>query len=134
MFHLVGHAEIAAMKPSAFLINVSRGAIVDETAVLKALQERRIAGVGLDVYSREPLSRAGHPLSPLFDMDNVILLPHLTFFTNEAMERLERETLERCFEILNGREVRVKSHDTRLRGQTHGVFFGPEQNQRVSTT
>ena len=54
---LVGHEEIAAMKPSAFLINVSRGAIVDEAALLDALQERRIAGAGLDVYSQEPLSR-----------------------------------------------------------------------------
>ncbi len=131
--HLVGRAEIAAMKPSAFLINVSRGAIVDEAALLDALQERRIAGAGLDVYSQEPLSRTGHPLSPLFDMENVIVLPHLTFFTNEAMERLERETLERCFEILDGREVLMKSHDPRLRGQTHGVIFGSEKNQRAST-
>ena len=130
---LVGHEEIAAMKPSAFLINVSRGAIVDEAALLDALQERRIAGAGLDVYSREPLTRTGHPLSPLFDMENVIVLPHLTFFTNEAMERLERETLERCFEILDGREVLMKSHDPRLRGQTHGVIFGSEKNQRAST-
>ena len=130
--HLVGRAEIAAMKPSAFLINVSRGALVDEAALLEALQERRIAGAGLDVYSREPLARTGHPLSRLFDMDNVIALPHLTFFTNEAMERLERETLERCFEILQGRDVLVKSHDPRLRGQTHGVVFGSEPDQRES--
>jgi D-3-phosphoglycerate dehydrogenase len=127
--HLVGRAEIAAMKPSAFLINVSRGALVDEAAMFEALQEQRIAGAGLDVYSQEPLTRTGHALSPLFDMDNVILLPHLTFFTNEAMERLERETLERCFEILDGRKVLVKSHDPRLRVQTHGVFFGSEKDQ-----
>jgi D-3-phosphoglycerate dehydrogenase len=62
-------------------------------------------------------------------MDNVILLPHLTFFTNEAMERLERETLERCFEILDGRKVLVKSNDPRLREQTHGVFFGSGKDQ-----
>ena len=124
--HLVGPAEIAAMKPSAFLINVSRGAIVDETALLDALQERRIAGAGLDVYGREPLSRTGHPLSRLYDMDNVIVLPHLTFFTDEAMERLERETLARCLEILEGRDVLVKSRDPRLRGQTHGVFFSSD--------
>ncbi len=127
--HLVGRAEIAAMKPSAFLINVSRGAIVDEAAMFDALQERRIAGAGLDVYSREPLSRTGHSLSPLFDMGNVILLPHLTFFTNEAMERLERETLERCFEILDGHDVLVKSYDPRLRAQSHGVVFNSENNQ-----
>ncbi len=124
--HLIGRAEIAAMKPSAFLINVSRGAIVDEVTLLEVLREGRIAGAGLDVYSREPLSLAGHPLSDLFEMENVILLPHLTFFTNEAMERLERETLERCFEVLQGRKVLVKSHDPRLRAQAHGVTFSPD--------
>jgi D-3-phosphoglycerate dehydrogenase len=56
-------------------------------------------------------------------MDNVILLPHLTFFTHEAMERLELETLERCREVLEGRPVTVKSPDPRLRAQTTGVRF-----------
>jgi len=121
--HLVSAAEIGAMKPSAFLINVSRGAIVDEAALLAALHEGRIAGAGLDVYSQEPLTRQGHPLSSLFDMKNVLLLPHLTFFTEEAMARLERETLERCAELLDGRDVLVKSEDPRLRSQTHGVRF-----------
>ena len=74
-----------------------------------------IAGVGLDVFSQEPLTKAGHPLSRLFQMPNVLLSPHLTFYTTEAMHRLEVETLERCFEILEGREVVVKSEDPRLR-------------------
>jgi D-3-phosphoglycerate dehydrogenase len=56
-------------------------------------------------------------------MDNVILSPHLTFFTDEAMERLEAETLERCFEVLEGRPVLVKSADPRLVSQTAGVRF-----------
>jgi len=64
-------------------------------------------------------------MSALFEMDNVILFPHLTFYTQEAMARLEQETLARCFEILEGRPVLVKSHDPRLRAQTHGVVFGP---------
>ena len=68
--------------------------------------------------AQEPLSREGHPLSALYAMDNVILFPHLTFFTREAMQRLEDETLERCREILSGRPVLVKSRDPRLRGQT----------------
>jgi D-3-phosphoglycerate dehydrogenase len=58
-------------------------------------------------------------------MDNVILTPHLTFYTQEAMTRMERETLERCFEILSGRPVLIKSRDPRLRAQTHGVVFAP---------
>lgn len=118
---LVGEAELRAMKPSAFLVNVSRGAIVDEAALLAALREKRIAGAALDVYGREPLSRTGHPMSALYAMDNVILFPHLTFYTREAMQRLEEETLERCFEILDGRPVLVKSRDPRLRAQRHGV-------------
>ncbi len=120
---LIGANEFAAMKPSAFLINVSRGAIVDEAALLRALQQRRIAGAALDVYSQEPLVKAGHPLSALYAMDNAIVFPHLTFFTREAMQRLEQQTLERCFEILAGRPTHVKSHDPRLRAQRHGVRF-----------
>lgn len=113
--HLIGAAEIAAMKPKAFLINVSRGAIIDEVALIAALERGEIAGAGLDVYSHEPLAQSGHPLSRLYEMDNVILSPHLTFYTAEAMRRLEDETLERCFEILEGREVLMKSTDPRLR-------------------
>ena len=120
---LIGVRKLAAMKPSAFLVNVSRGAIVDEAALLRALQERRIAGAALDVYSQEPLAKADHPLSALYAMDNAVLFPHLTFFTREAMQRLEEETLERCFEILEGRATQVKSRDPRLRAQRQGVRF-----------
>ncbi len=116
--HLIGEAELRAMQPHAHLINVSRGAIVDEVALVRALQEGWIAGAGLDVFSEEPLRREGHMISPLYDMDNVLLSPHLTFYTAEAMERLERETLDRCNEILEGRPVLVKSADPRLQGQS----------------
>lgn len=120
---LIGAAELRAMKPGARLINVSRGAIVDEAALLGALRERRIAGAGLDVYSQEPLTKTGHPLSELYAMENVILMPHLTFFTREAMQRLEEETLQRCFELLAGKPVLVTSRDPRLTSQKHGVTF-----------
>jgi len=120
---LIGAAEFAAMKPGALLVNVARGAIVDETALLASLRVGRLGGAGLDVYSREPLALEGHPLAELFGMDNVILLPHLTFFTREAMQRLEDETLERCDELLAGRPVLVKSRDPRLTSQRHGVRF-----------
>ncbi len=121
--HLIGAAELAAMKPSAFLINVSRGALVDERALLEALKNGAIAGAGLDVYSQEPLDKTSHPLREMFDMDNVILSPHLTFFTADAMRRLEEETLQRCFEALAGGPVLVKSGDPRLRAQQAGVRF-----------
>jgi phosphoglycerate dehydrogenase-like enzyme len=72
-FRMIGAAEIAAMKPSAFLVNVARGEIVDEAALIAALRERRIAGAGLDVNEVEPLP----PESPLWDMPNVVLSPHV---------------------------------------------------------
>ena len=80
---LVGAHEIAAMKPSAYLVNTSRGPIVDEEALVAALRAKKIAGAGLDVFDREPLP-ADHPLLAL---DNVVLTPHLGFVTQEAMQR-----------------------------------------------
>ena len=121
--HLLGARELQCMKRSAFLVNVSRGAIVDEEALVAALAAGRIAGAALDVYSEEPLAQSAHPLASLYAMDNVILWPHLTFYTAEAMQRLEDETLERALEMLEGRPVLVKSHDPRLRAQRHGVRF-----------
>ena len=121
--HLLGKNELAQMKESAFLINVSRGAIVDEHALLSALQDGRIAGAGLDVFGLEPLDRTEHPLAALYDMPNVILTPHLAFYTRQAMERLEMEVLERCRELLEGRPVTIKSDDPRLRAQRGAIRF-----------
>jgi D-3-phosphoglycerate dehydrogenase len=120
---LIAKEEFDSMKAGAFIINVSRGAIVDEAALLAALKSHRIAGAGLDVYSTEPLAKKNHLLSELYAMDNVIMLPHLTFYTAEAIHRLEQETLQRCFEILQARPVLIKSKDPRLQGQKHGVVY-----------
>lgn len=121
--HLVGERELRCMKPGALLVNVSRGELIDEAALVSALQSEHLGGAALDAYGDEPLSRTGHRLSPLYAMDNVMLWPHLTFYTAEAMRRLEDETLERCFEILGGHPVLVKSRDPRLRAQRVGVRF-----------
>ena len=121
--HLIDAAALKAMKPGAYLINTARGALVDEAALVKALQSGALAGAALDVYSDEPLALTGHPMSALFEMDNVILTPHLTFYTAEAMQRLEDDTLARCDEILAGRPVLIKSNDPRLTAQSHGVVF-----------
>ena len=112
--HLIGKDEFTEMKPSAILINSARGALVDEVALLEALETKQIAGAGLDVFSQEPLNRVDHPLKKLYEMENVLLFPHLTFYSHEAMERLEKETLERCKEIIDGSEVTIKSKDSRL--------------------
>jgi D-3-phosphoglycerate dehydrogenase len=120
---LIGAAQLARMKPGAFLVNVSRGEIVDEAALLAALRERRIGGAALDVYAREPLAPEGHALSALYALEHVLLWPHLTFYTHEAMQRLEDETLARCREALTGKPLSVASHDPRLRAQAAGVRF-----------
>lgn len=70
--NLVGEKEIALMKPTAFLINTARAGLIDENALIKALEEHRIKGAGLDVYRSEPLPED----SPFFKLDNVIITPH----------------------------------------------------------
>ena len=81
---MIGAAQLALMKESAYLVNIARGGIVDEDALIAALAEDRIAGAGLDVFAYEPLP----PDSPLCDMDNVILCPHIGggSGTNQAIE------------------------------------------------
>ncbi len=71
--HFIGERELALMKPTAVLVNVGRGDLVDEAALIRALQAKRIAGAGLDVFEREPLPAA----SPLWDMEEVIMTPHI---------------------------------------------------------
>jgi phosphoglycerate dehydrogenase-like enzyme len=75
--HYVGEAELQAMKPTAYLVNIARGAIVDEAALVRALQEGWIAGAGLDVFEQEPLPAN----SPLWDLQNALLSPHVSGFT-----------------------------------------------------
>lgn len=120
---IIDAAALACLSPSAILINVSRGAIIDEKALVDAVVAGRLGAVGLDVFSAEPLTRDGHPMSPLYGRENVILFPHLTFFTVEAMHRLTEDTLARCDEILEGRSVTIRSHDPRLRAQRNNVIF-----------
>ncbi|MGZ8266802.1 MAG: D-2-hydroxyacid dehydrogenase family protein [Burkholderiales bacterium] len=79
---IVGQKEIAAMKPTAYLINTSRGPLIDEAALMNALKERRIAGAGLDVYWTEPLPR-DHIVRQL---DNVVLTPHLGYVVDDNMK------------------------------------------------
>ncbi len=81
--HLVGEAELRAMKPTAMLINIARGPIVDEAALVRALREGWIAGAGLDVFEEEPLPGD----SPLWDLENMLLSPHVAGFTPRYDER-----------------------------------------------
>lgn len=81
--HSVSDHEFGLMKPTAYLINTSRGSIVDEPALVRALQEGRIAGAGLDVLEKEPID----PANPLIAMDNVLTAPHIGGATKEASSR-----------------------------------------------
>jgi len=71
---VIGRAEIAAMRPHAYLVNIGRGEVIDQEALIEALRDKRIGGAGLDVFEREPLE----PESPLWDLENAILTPHMS--------------------------------------------------------
>jgi len=81
---LIGRDQLAAMKPTAYLVNAGRGDLVERAALLEALRERRIAGAGLDVYWEEPPD----PSDPLLSMDTVVATPHVGGVTAEAMARI----------------------------------------------
>lgn len=105
---LVGAAEFALMKPNAFLINTSRGPIVDEQALIGALTANRIAGAGLDVFDTEPLP----PEHPLRTLPNVTLTPHLGYVTREMLGAFYADTAEAVVAWLNGTPVRIANPST----------------------
>jgi D-3-phosphoglycerate dehydrogenase len=100
---LIGAAELALMKPTAFFINTSRGPIVDEKALEDALRAKKIAGAGIDVYDAEPLA-AGHPFRKL---DNIVITPHLGYVTAENYKRFYGQMVEDIRAWLDGKPIRV---------------------------
>jgi D-3-phosphoglycerate dehydrogenase len=102
-FGLVGPGEFALMKPDAIIINTSRGPIIDEPALLEALQTGRIGGAGLDVFNQEPLP-VDHPLRRL---DNVQLTPHIGYVTREHYEIFYGQTVENILAYLDGNPIRT---------------------------
>jgi phosphoglycerate dehydrogenase-like enzyme len=102
---LVGAAELGLMKPSAYFFNTSRGPIVDERALITTLENRRIAGAGLDVFDQEPLPD-GHPFTRL---DNVVATPHLGFATEPNMRRFYVGTTAAVEAYLSGENLPILS-------------------------
>jgi D-3-phosphoglycerate dehydrogenase / 2-oxoglutarate reductase len=96
--HLINEAFLRQMKPTACLINTSRGPVVDEQALIRALQERWIAGAALDVREQEPATGD----SPLSHMDNVILTPHAAYFSTPAVARVPQRCGEEVARALTG--------------------------------
>ena len=103
--HLINTDTLALMKPTAFLINTSRGALIDEPALIKALQERKIAGAGLDVQETEPPVED----NPLYTLDNVILTPHMGWKGLETRQRLLSILKGNIDGFINGKPVNVVS-------------------------
>lgn len=98
---LIGRRELALMKPSAILINISRGAVVDEAALIEALQEQRIRGAGLDVYEKEPLAE-----SPLFALPQAVTLPHVGSATHETRQAMAFRAADNLLAALAGERPR----------------------------
>ena len=97
--HLIGERELALMKPSAVLINTSRGPIVDEKALVRALKEKQIAAAGLDVYEEEPQAAPG-----LADLPNVVMCPHVASATIETRTKMALMAAENLLAVLKGKE------------------------------
>ena len=100
---LIGAKQLAVIKPSALIINTSRGPIVEEAALLAALHEKKIAGAGFDVYDIEPLP-LDHPLRKL---DNVVLTPHLGYVSQQNYRAYFAGVVDDIRGFLDGKPVRV---------------------------
>jgi phosphoglycerate dehydrogenase-like enzyme len=97
--HLIGARQLALMKPTAYLINVARGPIVDERALYEALSARRIAGAGLDVFEEEPTPAS----NPILKLDNVIVTPHALAWTDELFDNIARTAIGAILAVAAGR-------------------------------
>lgn len=99
---LIDGAALAVMKPTALLINTSRGGVVDETALVAALRDGRLAAAGLDVFATEPVTVD----NPLLRLNNVVLTPHVVWLTQDTMRRYLIEAIDNCRRLRDGEDLR----------------------------
>src|SRR5262249_3251415 len=100
--HLIGAPQLALMKPTAYLVNTCRGPIVDEPALIAALQAGQLAGAGLDVFEQEPVD----PENPLLKMENVIATPHVAVYSRTALELNRTQPFDEVVRVLSGQYPR----------------------------
>jgi gluconate 2-dehydrogenase len=108
--NLISHKELAQMKAEGILINVSRGPVVDEAALIQALEEKTIRAAGLDVYVNEPL-----PDSRLFKLKNVVTVPHIGSATNDTRDAMAKRALDNLLMGLEGQWPRDLVNSEALR-------------------
>jgi D-3-phosphoglycerate dehydrogenase len=117
--HLLGEKEFQKMQKKPILVNTSRGPIIDEKALIQALAEGRVSGAGLDVLEKEPPD----PQNPLLKMENVIIAPHISFYSEESISELKRRTAENVSAALLGKWPRSVVNQE-VKGKTRAVIFG----------
>lgn len=98
---LIGADALATVRTDAVLVNTSRGPIVDESALVDALRDGRLAGAGLDVFGEEPVTSD----NPLLALDNVVVTPHVTWYTADTMRRYLAEAVDNCERLRDGRAL-----------------------------
>ena len=113
---IIGPRELGLMKPTAYLINTGRGALVDEAALYEALKGRKIAGAGIDVFQTEPLPAD----SPLLTLDNVVVTPHVAWVTDAGIDRMARHPVDNVLAFLAGRPQFVVNPDVLNPSARHG--------------
>jgi len=122
--HLLGEREFRKMEKKPIIINTSRGPIIDEKALIGALQEGRISGAGLDVLEKEPPD----PGNPLLKMENVVFSPHIGFYSVESISELKRRTAKNVVDVLSGRwPASVVNRE--VVGKTRANLKGPLPSQ-----
>jgi len=99
---VINAASISKMKDGAYLVNTSRGALVDEQALADAIKSGKLAGAGLDVLTQEPPEKD----NPLPGLDNVVITPHSSFFSEESFQELKEKAARNMVEVLSGAPAR----------------------------
>ena len=115
--NIIGAKEIAMMKPGARVLNVARGGLIDEEALVKAIKEKKIAGAAIDVFIQEPTTQ-----SILFEPSNIIVTPHLGASTAEAQVTATRDVVDQIIDVFNGCSPRYAVNAPLISAETLNIL------------